>query len=370
MNDLLIYFDLVGFLLITPVVIFSAGLVGFLLDWWWSRRVMVRRFAELLETLAQGALIVRSDGQIVLANTEAHQLWGQTPFPKKVSDPLVSIVKEVQRQHTADVRSTSAPSGLKLQVRATPLRAGMTLLVLEDLSARQYRESFYRNFVSNVSHELKTPLTVIQGHVGVIGDGLAGDDPHQTSLRIVAQEAARLTQLVDNLLLLSKLEMPDFALDRRPVNLEAVVEDAILQMSDLAEERHISLNLQRDGRLPRIQADQARLKQVLINLLDNALKYNREGGSVTIRLSADAEHVIAHVSDTGEGIPAQDLGHIFEKMYRVERRWGRYVEGSGLGLSIVQRIVAQHGGTISVQSQAGAGSTFTVTLPIQPGNPA
>ena len=228
MSDLLIYFDLVGFLLITPVVLFAAGLTGFLFDWWWSRRVMLNRFTELLETLAQGALIVRPDGRVVLVNTEARQLWGQGPFPQKISGPLAAIVREVQKQHTSDVRSLDAPSGLKLQVRATPLRTGLTLIVLEDLTAKRYREAFYRNFVSNASHELKTPLTVIQGHVAAVSDGLAEDDASQTSLRIVAQEAARLTQLVDNLLLLSKLEMPDFSLDRRLVNLEAVVEDAIL----------------------------------------------------------------------------------------------------------------------------------------------
>jgi two-component system phosphate regulon sensor histidine kinase PhoR len=363
MSDLLIYFDLVGFLLIAPVALFAAGLIGFLFDWWWSRWVMLSRFGELLETLAQGALIVRPEGRVVLVNTEARQLWGQDPFPQKISGPLAAIVREVQTRHTSDVRSLDAPSGLKLQVRATPLRTGLTLLVLEDLTAKRYRESFYRNFVSNVSHELKTPLTVIQGHVAAVGEGLAENDAHQTSLRIVAQEATRLTQLVDNLLLLSKLEMPDFTLDRRPVNVETVVEDAILQMSDLAEERGISLSLQRERRLPRIAADQARLKQVFINLLDNAIKYNNQNGAVTIRLGSDGSQVTAQVADTGEGIPAQDLPHVFEKLYRVERRWGRYVEGSGLGLSIVQRIVEQHGGTISVESQAGEGSIFTVTLP-------
>lgn len=363
MSDWLIYFDLVGFLLVAPTLIFAAGLLGFIIDWWWSRRVILDRFAELLETLAQGALIIRSDGKVVLTNSEARQLWGQEPFPKRITGTLAAVVQEAQRQHTADVRSLDAPSGLKLQVRATPLRTGLTLIVLEDLTAKRYREAFYRNFVSNASHELKTPLTVIQGHVAAVSEGLAEDDVCQTSLRVVAQEAARLTQLVDNLLLLSKLEMPDFALDRRLVNLEAVVEDAILQMSDLAEQRSISLNLQRESRLPRISADQARLKQVFINLLDNGIKYNREGGSVTVRLVADEKRVIARVIDTGEGIPAQDLPHIFEKLYRVERRRGRYVEGSGLGLSIVQHIVEQHGGAISVESQMGAGTTFTVTLP-------
>jgi two-component system phosphate regulon sensor histidine kinase PhoR len=164
------------------------------------------------------------------------------------------------------------------------------------------------------------------------------------------------------LLLLSKLEMPDFSLETRLVNLEAVAEDAILQLSDLAEARGISLSLQMESSVPRIMADRARLKQVFINLLDNAIKYNREGGAVVVRLKVEGERVVTQVMDTGEGIPAQDLPHIFEKMYRVERRQGRPVEGSGLGLSIVRRIVEQHGGSISVASREGE-TTFTVILP-------
>lgn len=367
MGDLVVYFGLPDFFLLLLAVVVGAGLVGFVLDWWWSRRLLLRWSAELLETLSRGAVITRPNGRVVVANADAQQLWGEEPFPRRVGGALAALTQESRERDASLVRSLDAPSGLKLQARATPLRFGLTLLTLEDLTAKRYREAFYSNFVSNVSHELKTPLTVIQGHVAAIGEGLAEDDPRHTSLRIVAQEAARLTQLVDNLLLLSRLEMPDFALERRPVNLEAVVEDAILQMSDLAEARSVSLRLEREGRLPRILADRARLKQVFINLLDNGIKYNREGGAVTVRLSGDENWVMAKVTDTGEGIPTQDLPHIFERMYRVERQRGRYVEGSGLGLSIVQRIVEQHGGTISVESQVGMGSAFTVTLWAQVG---
>jgi two-component system sensor histidine kinase ResE len=361
MDDLIIFFGLLDFMAISLLALSAATVFGILLDWWWSGRTLIGRLAELLETLPQGALIVRANGRVTLSNAEAPVLWGK-PIPKQIDGSLKATAKEAQTQHAACARSIDAPSGLKLQVRATPLRRGLTLITLEDLTAKRYREAFYRNFISNVSHELKTPLTVIQGHVAAVGEGLAADDPRQTSLRIVSKEATRLTQLVDNMLLLSRLEMPDFALDRRMVNLEAMAEDAILQLSDLAEEKGVSLNLERAGKLPRIPADQARLKQVLINLLDNGIKYNRHGGSVTVRLSADEKRVMAHVIDTGEGIPAQDLPFIFDKMYRVERR-DRYIEGSGLGLSIAQRIVEQHGGTIAVESQLGQGTIFTVTLP-------
>jgi signal transduction histidine kinase len=362
MSHLIVYFGLLDFVLLLLTVIAAAGLIG----WAVGRREgrgLLSRLAELLDALPHGAVIARTDGCVVLANAEAQQLWGAQPFPKKMEGSWAALCKDVQSSSAFRAQNLDAPSGLKLGVKAAPLRSDLVLFVLEDLTARQHQEAFYRNFISNVSHELKTPLTVIQGHVASMEQGYAQDDRWQTSRRILAEEATRLTQLVDNLLLLSRLEMPDFSLETRPVNLEAVVEDAILQLSDLAEARGISMSLQHENALPRILADRARLKQVFINLLDNAIKYNREGGSVTVHLSAGAERITAQVTDTGEGIPPQDLPHIFEKMYRVERRRGRPVEGSGLGLAIVRRIVEQHGGSISVES-GEEGTTFTVILPI------
>jgi signal transduction histidine kinase len=355
MGDLVIYFGLPEFILIVIAIVLGAGAAG----WALARRMekgASRQAAALIETLPYGAILAWRDGRVAAANAEARQLWGEGDL---LAEPLSAMVTEQAR----GVCSLDAPSGLRLQARSAPLGQDLTLLILEDLSARQSQETFYRHFIRHVSHELKTPLTVIQGHVAAVSEDLPGDDPHQTSLRIVVQEAVRLTQLVDNLLLLSRLEMPDFALERRTVNLEAVVEDAILQLADLAEAQGITLNLESTGGLPRLMADRARLKQVFINLLDNAIKYNHAGGTVTVRLSADAGRLITQIADTGEGIPSQDLPHIFEALYRVERRQGRPVEGSGLGLSIVQRIVEQHGGSLAVESQVSQGSTFTVTLP-------
>lgn len=364
MDELIIYFGLPEFILLALVTMLAAGLVGWALGRW-RRNALPDPLAGVLEALAQGAIVVRTDGHIagrvVLANAEARQLW-EGAFPDRLEGDWLALAEEVQSSGARSVRNLDTPAGLRLRVRAAPLPPGQLLFVLEDISARQQQETFYRNFVSNVSHELKTPLTVIQGHLAAMGDEPDGER-WQTSRRIVAEEADRLTQLVDNLLLLSRLEMPDFVLDTRPVNLEAVVEDAILQLSDLAEARDVSLSLQRTGSLPRIMADRARLKQVFLNLLDNAIKYNRAGGTVTVQLSATEQQVVTRVEDTGEGIPAQDLVHVFKKMYRVERRQARRVEGSGLGLSIVQRIVEQHGGSIAVESQEDEGSVFTVTLP-------
>ncbi|MCP4539599.1 MAG: hypothetical protein GY832_20885 [Chloroflexi bacterium] len=362
MNDLVIFFGLVDFILIMLAVVFVVGWIGWTLGRR-RRKLFLSQIAEILAVFPQGAVIAWSDGHVILTNDEARQMWGGDPFPAMLEGHLADLAQEAQSGDGHIVRSLDASSGLKLQVRAAPLQSGPILLVFEDHTARQRQEAFYRNFISHVSHELKTPLTVIQGHVAAIGEGLPDDDPRQTSRRVAAQEAVRLTRLVDNLLLLSRLEMPDFVLERRPVNLEAIAEDAILQLSDLAETRHISLGLQKEGSVPRIVADRARLKQVLINLLDNGIKYNRQGGTVMVHLNASEDGVTVRVTDTGEGIPTPDLPHVFEKMYRAERRQGRYVEGSGLGLSIVQRIVEQHEGSISVTSQIGEGTTFTVMLP-------
>jgi len=358
MSDQVIYFGTLDLVLIILGVMVALGLIGGILCRRERKRTM-RRLAELLEALPNGAMMVRADGSVVMANAEARQLWGAWPFPQKLGDPWIALLKNL---NAYSAQSLESPSGLRLGVRAAPLQSSMALLILEDLTVRQHQEAFYRSFVSNVSHELKTPLTVIQGHVAAMGETPCQDDRWQAGRRIVAEETTRLTQLVDNLLLLSKLEMPDFSLETHLVSLEAVAEDAILQLSDLAEARGISLSLQMESSVPRIMADRARLKQVFINLLDNAIKYNREGGAVVVRLRAEGERVVAQMTDTGEGIPAQDLPHIFEKMYRVERRQGRPVEGSGLGLSIVRRIVEQHGGSISVASREGE-TNFTMTLP-------
>jgi two-component system phosphate regulon sensor histidine kinase PhoR len=361
MNDLVVFFGLPDLILILLGVSALAALIG----WAVGRRQRgesARRLAQLLDALPQGAAIVRADGRITAANAEARQLWGE-PFPSKLEGNWLTLLNDVRMSNTCRQQSLDTPSGLRVEMRGAPLESGLVLFTLQDLTARQRQEALYRNFISNVSHELKTPLTVIQGHISTMGENPADTGRWQTSRRIVADEAARLTHLVENLLLLSRLEVPDFSLDTSLLSLEAIVEDAILQLSDLAEARNVSLNLETDTRLPRIVADRARLKQVFINLLDNAIKYNREGGSVTVRLRAEDERLIAQVEDSGEGIPPQDLPHIFEKMYRVERRRGRPIEGSGLGLTIVRRIVEQHGGNISVESRPDEGTTFTLALP-------
>jgi two-component system phosphate regulon sensor histidine kinase PhoR len=174
--------------------------------------------------------------------------------------------------------------------------------------------------------------------------------------------------LVDNLLTLSRLESPSFTLEVSKMSMGALLEDAILQLSDVAEERDLSLDLHLEPGLPYIQADRARLKQVVLNLLDNAIKYTNPGGSIRVRLEHESqnEQLLCSVEDTGEGIPAEDLPHIFDKLYRVRRVHGVPVEGSGLGLTLAREIIHAHGGDISVDSEVGVGSTFKISIPVEP----
>jgi signal transduction histidine kinase len=350
MPDVIVYF---GPLELALALLGVVGLTaGGLLFWQWRRRRSERQ--RLLDGLPYPALLfVR--GQLAQANGAAD--------PWRENLDLRALAADAFRQAQTIVRTIPAVEGQAFQARGLPLSRGETLVLLDDVAAAQRQQAFYRNFVHNVSHELKTPLTVIQGHANKMSDAPDDREGWQASCRIISDEAKRLTQLVDNLLTLARLESPNFTLDRAPLNFGALLEDAILQLSDLAEKRQLALSLELSPGLPRIDGDRARLKQVVLNLLDNALKYTPAGGSVTVTVRAEASRLVCAVQDTGEGISPDDLPYIFDKLYRARRAKGRPVEGSGLGLTIAQQIVRAHGGDLTVQSELGSGSTFTLTLP-------
>jgi signal transduction histidine kinase len=352
MPDLILYFGPLEFAVLTLGLVGLAGAAVF----WWRRWVLRKQHQQLLDSLPYPALIFNRSA-FALGNASADE-W-------LTSLDVQAIVADSLRGGQNIIRTIPAVEGQSFQARAIRLSNTETLVLLEDLAAAQRQQAFYRNFVQNVSHELKTPLTVIQGHAAKIGDSPDDREGFLASRRIIADEAKRLTQLVDNLLTLSRLESPSFTLDRTPLNFGALLEDAILQLSDVAEERRLALSLNVAPGLPRIEGDRARLKQVVLNLLDNAIKYTPRDGAITVNVTTDDEKkkLFCAVEDSGEGIPPDDLPHIFDKLYRARRARGRPVEGSGLGLTIAQQIIRAHGGDIAVQSELGQGSTFTFTLP-------
>ncbi len=222
-----------------------------------------------------------------------------------------------------------------------------------------------RDFVANVSHELKTPLAAIRGYAETLRDGALDEPPtaRRFTERILSQ-CHRLQELLNDLLTLSRLEGVAPALERESVDLNAVVRRAAELISATAREKRVEVAVEGDGAVPPMLGDPDGLERLVLNLLDNAIKYNRPDGQVTLRLSrADGEAVL-EVSDTGIGIPPESIPRLFERFYRVDKGRAREEGGTGLGLAIVKHVAQAHGGQVDVESRLGRGSIFRVRLPL------
>jgi signal transduction histidine kinase len=238
------------------------------------------------------------------------------------------------------------------------------LLVVRDVTEARRLEAVRRDFVTNASHELKTPAASIQAAAETIGTA-AVHDPAVVP-RFAAQlerEALRLSRIVSDLLDLSRLESGS-ALEEQ-VALDAVLRDEAERFEGPAAEAGVALSMDAEM-VPRVRGSARELALMVRNLVDNAIRYTRPGGRVDVRLAPADGEVVLTVADTGVGIPSRDLGRVFERFYRVDRARSRETGGTGLGLSIVKHVVENHGGTVTVRSELGVGSTFEVRLPAAP----
>ena len=222
-----------------------------------------------------------------------------------------------------------------------------------------------KQFTSDASHELRTPLAVMRGELEVTLRRDRTPEEYQRTLGSNLEEVIRLSRLVEDLLMLARADAGRVELRCEPVNLTDLCRNTVEYISPLADERAQTLTYQAPPQAITINADQQRLKQLLLNLLDNAIKYTDHGGTITLSLTTDNQHAILAVTDTGRGIPAEDLPRVFDRFFRRSAKTSdRSAPGSGLGLSIVQWIVEAHGGKIEVSSELGKGSVFTVKLPL------
>jgi two-component system phosphate regulon sensor histidine kinase PhoR len=237
--------------------------------------------------------------------------------------------------------------------------------VFHDISDLKRVERIRRDFVANVSHELRTPVTVIKGYAETLLSGALSDDPQRAErfLGIIQNHADRLSSLVRDLLTLSELESGEVSMHPLSVQVEDAVRHALLLVGQRGEEKGVNLEYMGATGAACVKADRSRLDQVLINLLDNAIKYSGQGGTVTVRAVEEGDMVRISVRDSGIGIPDKDLPRLFERFYRVDEARSRDRGGTGLGLSIVKHIVQAHGGSVSVESTQGVGSVFSFTLP-------
>ncbi|MCC7202332.1 MAG: ATP-binding protein [Nitrospirae bacterium] len=235
----------------------------------------------------------------------------------------------------------------------------------QDITEEKRVEAIKRDFVANVSHELRTPLASIKGYAETLLDGAMDDrETLKNFLSIIDKHANRMTALIDDLLILSKLESQQMPLKIEEVDIKSLILGAVHGFGKNAKDKGLKLvgDVKKD--LPRIMTDKVRIEQVIVNLIDNALKYTNQG-EVRIKACTEGDNLRVDVEDTGTGIPEKDIPRIFERFYRVDKGRSRDLGGTGLGLAIVKHIIQAHNGKIWVQSLPGKGATFSFTIPIQ-----
>ena len=241
------------------------------------------------------------------------------------------------------------------------------ILAVRDITEHRSLERAKTAFVSDVSHELRTPLTTIQSAVGLLERARERLDPlEHRALELADGELKRIRGMVEELLTLAQLDSWQYQLEVGPTDMSRIVQTAIESVEAKAERFGIQVNFEGGAEEHRCVCDAQKLYQVILNLLDNAIKYSDAGARVDVRIREDVTSVTVEVKDTGVGIPEEDLGQLFERFYRVDKDRSRATGGSGLGLAISRQIIEMHGGEISVESQVGAGSTFWVRLPKTP----
>jgi two-component system, OmpR family, phosphate regulon sensor histidine kinase PhoR len=341
----------------------------------------------VLNTMVDGLLVTDGAGQVRLLNPAAARLLGVTAATvtgKTVLDltldaPLQSLVDEVLRTGAAAVceRSLRTPAERVVAVSAVPVGRdegkgmrdegrGMlgVVLVFHDLTAARRVERMRRDFVANASHELRTPLASMRLMVETLLSG-AREDPEaaQHFLQILDRELQRMTALVNDLLELSRLDARAATAPTERIALAALAAELEVGWQAVARDRNLRLEVSLPEGLS-VRGEVQGVRQILANLLDNALKYTPAGGQVRVSARQEGEFVLLEVADTGIGIPAADLERIFERFYRVDKDRSRDLGGTGLGLSIVKHLAQTYGGSVAVESRLNRGSTFRVTLPL------
>jgi two-component system phosphate regulon sensor histidine kinase PhoR len=290
-----------------------------------------------------------------------------------ISVQLTDVLEQGMRQegvYTSELRvrydDGREPRDMRLYI--SPMRdsnavTGAVALV-EDITQMRKLEQVRNEFAANVSHEMKTPLTSIKGFVETLQEG-AVDDPEMARkfLRIIMLEADRLTRLINDILTVSKLESGKHDAPNERIRLDELTQDVSDMLTILASQKEVEIRYKRPAEPVVIMGNLDRVEQMLINLIENAIKYNRQGGTVTVSIFTGADTVALSISDTGVGIPEEHIPRLFERFYRADKGRSRSMGGTGLGLSIVKHIVKSMNGTIEVHSKLGEGTEFLVTMP-------
>jgi len=328
------------------------------------------RLEQALDALHQGVVVCDDDGDVRYRNRLAESFAGarhaEALAEQAIGELLRASLDGGEHVRTVDLYG---PPRRTLQITAVPLTEGPrsvgAIAVIDDVSDRRRLEAVRRDFVANVSHELKTPV----GALALLAETLVDEDDSHVVRRLAERmqtEATRVGRIIDDLLDLSRLEAEESPV-REPVPLHLVVAQAVEQVRGAAETRRVRLEVAEVPKRVAVNGDRRQLVSAVYNLLDNAVKYSDDDGAVDVRCRTDGQWIDLTVQDHGMGIPSRDFERIFERFYRVDRARSRETGGTGLGLAIVRHVASNHGGQVGVTSHEGEGSTFTLRLPAGPG---
>jgi two-component system sensor histidine kinase VicK len=336
------------------------------------------KLTSILSNMSDGVIATDGEGKVMLVNQRARQM-----LQKELNEMIgveVSQLLNMPKQKVDELALGDYPSTLlsisnekalgSIRATFTPIKrrtkgiVGM-IVVLYDVTEQEKLDQTRKEFVANVSHELRTPLTTIKSYLEALEDGAWEDSELAPRfLHVTHHETERMIRLVNDLLQLSRLDSKETPLKREMVNLIEMLEEVSDRFSFQAQQRHIKIELAMDFPIPQVWIDRDQIDQVLDNLVSNALKYTGEDGVVRIYAGAESQVIKILIEDNGVGIPEKDLEKIFDRFYRVDKARSRNMGGTGLGLSIAKEIIRSHGGTISIESEAGKGTQVVFSIPL------
>ena len=344
-----------------------------------SQEMQQERLATLIENMGSGLLLVDNRGNISLINRAYKEIFrvqtsdflGKPYYEVLQHKEISELIEEIFMTEQKLKKQMIIPLGMVLhhfEVYGAPIISSNNvwkgiLLVFHDITELKKLEQMRKDFVANVSHELKTPITSIKGFTETLIDG-AKEDPAslEAFLHIISKESERLQTLIQDLLDLTKIEQQSFQLNVQHFNLTSVLSEVITILEKKAGEKGIALEFEPTDNHMFINGDLYRLKQVFINLINNAIMYTPNNGVVSVFIEGSGESVLIHIKDTGIGIENHEIQRIFERFYRIDRARSRNSGGTGLGLAIVKHLIEAHKGSISVISEPGKGTVFTISL--------
>jgi len=343
------------------------GMTGKLKDMFGEIRLQNEEIGSILASIREGLCVLDGDARVVLCNASFRRIAGHDApegrhFWEVVRSSAAAEVVRKVRETGTEAAAEAAIGDRAYYCGVARLAAGDRIVVtLHDVTEFRALEKTKRDFAVNVSHELKTPLTAIKGFVETMEPRAEAEN--KPYLEIIRRNTDRLIAIVEDLLVLSQLEDRGQKLEKSDLLVKPLAENILRVFEKRAREKGLTLSLEAAPDLPSVKADPLQVEGLLLNLIDNAVKYTEKGG-VTVRLGSGQGRFVIEVADTGIGIDAAHLPHIFERFYVADKSRSKKLGGTGLGLSIVKHMVMAHDGTVSVASRLGEGTTFTVSLPL------